>query len=53
VVALVEIEPGVRLIARLDHIDADAVRLDLPVYVWFEEIAPGIVLPRVRPREAA
>ncbi len=53
VVALVEFEPGVRLIARLDHIDADAVRLDLPVDVWFDEIAPGIVLPRVRPREAA
>lgn len=52
-VALVEFEPGARLIARVVQMDVSALRSDLPVEICFEEVAPGQVLPRVRPQEPA
>jgi uncharacterized OB-fold protein len=49
-VALVEFEPGARLIARLLDVDVETVCAGLGVEVCFEELAPGHVVPRVRPR---
>lgn len=51
-VALVEFEAGVRLVARVVDAPVSAVKAGLTVDVCFEEITPGCVVPRVRPRRA-
>ena len=44
-VAVVELEEGVRMVTGLRGIDLDALALDLPLRVTFEEAAEGIALP--------
>lgn len=53
-VAVVEFEPGARLVVRVDGIDPeapDALRIGMPVAIDYLEIAPGCVVPRVRPTQ--
>jgi uncharacterized OB-fold protein len=49
VVAVVELEEGVRVVSRLRGLPPDRLALDLPVQVEFERVADGIALPRFRP----
>ncbi len=49
VVALVELEEGVRMPTNIVGCDAGEVRADMAVEVAFDEVAPGVVLPRFRP----
>jgi uncharacterized OB-fold protein len=53
VVALVEIEPMVKLPTRLVHVRPDEVTADMEVEVVFEDIDGGMTLPLFRPRGAA
>jgi hypothetical protein len=53
VVALVELEEGVRMATNIVGCDAGEVRADMEVEVTFDEVAPGVVLPRFRPRGGA
>jgi uncharacterized OB-fold protein len=48
VVALIELEEGVRLVSNLVDIDVEAVRNDMDVEVCFVE-AGSVVLPQFRP----
>jgi uncharacterized protein len=52
VVALVDLEEGPRMMANIDA-DPAEVEIGRPVVAWFEEIAPGVVLPQFRLAEAA
>lgn len=49
VVASIELEEGVRLIAQLTGVAARAVQIGMPVEVWWDTVAPGAVVPRFRP----
>jgi uncharacterized OB-fold protein len=51
VIAIVELAEGPRLMTNLVGIDADpaTVRIGMPVEVVFEDVAPGLALPRFRP----
>jgi uncharacterized OB-fold protein len=48
-VALVEFEPGARLIVRLIDVDVESVAAGMTVEVCFEQLTPDHVVPRVRP----
>jgi uncharacterized OB-fold protein len=48
IVALVELEEGVRLVSNLQDVDPDHVRNDMDVEVVFREI-DGVKLPQFRP----
>ena len=50
VVALVELEEGVRMATNIVGCDAGEVRAGMEVEVTFDEVAPDVVLPRFRPR---
>jgi len=50
VIAVVELEEGVRLVSRLRGIAPKDVRLDLPVEVELEPVSDDIALPYFRPR---
>jgi len=50
-VAIVELEEGVRVLSGLRDIAPEALRLDLPVEVVFEAQPEGGALPFFRPRE--
>ena len=49
VVALIELEEGVRMMSNIVDIDPEAVRVDMPVEVVFDKITPAISLPKFRP----
>lgn len=49
VVALVELDEGVRLPTNLVGCDPDAVVGDMAVEVVFEEVTPEVTLPKFRP----
>jgi len=49
VVALIELEEGVRMMSNVVGIDPDDVRVDMPVEVVFDEITSTISLPKFRP----
>jgi uncharacterized OB-fold protein len=51
IVALVELEEGVRLVSNLQGVSADDVRNDMAVEVTFAEI-DGVKLPQFRPAGA-
>ena len=55
VVALVELEEGVRIVAELAGASRDRVRIGMPVAAVFEPADPGddLVVPRFRPAEGA
>ena len=50
IVALVELEEGVRLVSNLQDVDIDDVRNDMAVEVTFAEI-DGVKLPQFRPNQ--
>ncbi len=52
IVALVELEEGVRLVTNLVDVTPADVTIGLPVEVRFDEFAGGLVLPMFRPRRA-
>lgn len=49
VVALVELEEGVRMMSNIVGIEPEAVRIDMPVEVVFDEITSDISLPKFKP----
>jgi uncharacterized OB-fold protein len=49
--AYVELEEGPRMPARLVDVEPDAVVVDLPVEVVFDDVAPDLTLYRFRPAE--
>ena len=52
VVALVELEEGVRMPTNIVGCEPDAIRAGMPVEVVFEDVSADITLPRFRPRVA-
>lgn len=46
IVALIELEEGIRLISNLQGMTVDEVRNDMPVEVTFTEMEGGTVLPQ-------
>jgi uncharacterized OB-fold protein len=48
VVATVELEEGVRMVADLAGVDPGEVRIGMPVQVFFERVDDEIALPRFR-----
>lgn len=54
VVALVEFDgmPGVRLVTNLTEIDPKAVRIGMPIELWWDDTGDGQVVPRFRPAMA-
>ena len=51
IIAVVELEEGVRILSNLVGVEPDPARLplDMPVEVTFEEVSPDITLPLFRP----
>jgi uncharacterized OB-fold protein len=49
-VALVELEEGVRLLGNVTGVDAESLRIGLPLEAEFIEVEPGYVLYAFRPR---
>jgi len=49
VLAVVELEEGVRLMSNVVGCAPDAVRIGMPVEVVFEDVTPEITLPKFRP----
>ena len=50
VVALIELDEGPRLLSNVIGIEPDRVRCEMPVKVVFDDIAPGVSLPKFMPR---
>jgi uncharacterized OB-fold protein len=50
VVALVELEEGVRMPTNIVGCAPEAIRAGMPVEVVFEDVSADITLPRFRPR---
>jgi hypothetical protein len=50
VLALVELDEGVRLMTTVVGCAPDAVRIGMPVAVEWDDVGPGISLPVFRPR---
>jgi uncharacterized OB-fold protein len=54
VVAIVELEDAaVRLFSNVVGIDPEEVRIGMPVEVVWDDVAPGVAVPRFRPRADA
>ncbi len=53
VVALIELEEGVRMVSNIVGCDPHDVAADMPVSVFFEPADGGMVLPRFRPATGA
>jgi uncharacterized OB-fold protein len=49
VVALIELEEGPRLLSNVIGVPVDAVRCEMPVKVVFDDVAPGVALPKFTP----
>lgn len=49
VLAVVELEEGPRLMTNVVGCAPDAVRIGMAVVVTFDDVAPGVTLPRFRP----
>ena len=50
-VALIELEEGVRLINNAVGVDADGLRVEMPVEVVFEDISEDVTIPKFRPAD--
>jgi uncharacterized OB-fold protein len=50
VLAMVELEEGIRLMTNVVGCAPDQVRIGLPVEVVFDDVSPEITLPKFRPR---
>jgi uncharacterized OB-fold protein len=49
-VAIIELEEGVRLINTVVGIAPEAITVDLPVEVTYEDVAEEVTIPKFRPR---
>lgn len=49
VVAMIDLEEGARMMGNVTDCDPDAVRIGMPVEVWFETLGAGRALPQWRP----
>jgi len=49
VLALVDLEDGVRMMTNIVDCDPDSVRIDMAVKVTFEQLSPDITLPQFAP----
>jgi len=49
VLAVVELAEGPRIMTNVVGCSPDAVRIGMPVEVVFDDVAPGITLPKFRP----
>lgn len=51
VVAVVEFPalPGVRLVSNVTDCDATEVCIGMQVALWWDEVSPGVLVPRFRP----
>ncbi len=49
VLAIVELDDGVRMMSNIVGCKPDAVRIDMPVRVVFEQLTPEIALPQFTP----
>jgi uncharacterized OB-fold protein len=52
VVAMVELAEGPRMYVGLTDVDSDAVRVGMPVEVWFADAGDDIGIPFFRPAPA-
>ncbi len=54
VVAVVALDdaPGVRVVSNLVDVPPEAVRIGMPVEVWFEDVSEAVTVPRFRVRTA-
>lgn len=50
-VVLVDLDEGVRVLADLADCPVEAVRVGLPVQVFFDDVSATLTLPRFRPAE--
>jgi uncharacterized OB-fold protein len=46
---IIELEEGIRLVSHVIGIAPEALRLELPVEVVFEDVTPEVTLPKFRP----
>lgn len=55
VVAILDLDgaEGVRLISNLVEVEPDAVTVGMPVEVTWDDVAPGLAVPRFRPAPGA
>lgn len=49
VLAIIELEDGVRMMSNIVGCDPNSVRIDMPVKVVFEAVTPEITLPKFTP----
>ena len=51
VIALIDLDdaPGVRMYTNIVDVDPEAVRIDMPVQVTFEDIGDGTLIPQFMP----
>jgi uncharacterized OB-fold protein len=49
-VVVIELAEGVRMLSNLVGCRVDEIRIGLPVEVVFDDVAPGVTLPKFRPR---
>jgi uncharacterized OB-fold protein len=50
IVALIELEEGIRIVSNLRDVDADAVSIGMTVQGYIERFDSGVALPQFRPR---
>jgi uncharacterized OB-fold protein len=53
IVAVIDLEEGIRMVSNLCEIDYDDVRADMPVELFFEEMQGGYRIPLFRPAAGA
>jgi uncharacterized OB-fold protein len=46
---IIELDEGVRMVSHVVGLAPDALQLDLPVEVVFEDVTPEVTLPKFRP----
>ena len=51
VVAIVELDVGVRMMSNVINVDPQQVRVDLPVEVVFDDVTEEITLPKFQPTQ--
>ena len=52
IIVLVDLEEGVRIVANLQDVAPESVRIDMPVEVQFVEVEKDFVIPAFRERQA-
>ena len=52
VIAIVELDEGVRMLSRITDMPGDEMRCGLKVEVHFEEVSPSFTIPLFRPKKS-